>query len=822
MVGCCVARLLHRYSRRAGHARRRRSRPRRGRRGARRRLRPAGQTPAATATSSCTRARRLRGSSARSTCSRAEGTVIDLSWYGDTRGRPVARRRVPLPAARPSASSQVGAVSPARARRAARPPTDSRSPSSCCATPRSTRCSPASRASTSCPTSWRGWPREAAGALPHDHLRRGVGLDVQRHRPRSHDDRAQLPRRGLRPRAAAARRDLRRRCDVPRGRARRRRHRRRHRPGERGAARGASAELDYRNLDDEPSLRRHQHDDRGARPADRRPARRAVTRAPRRGARARPASSSRCTSRPSPGRPTSVRCERRPLRRPRGIDDPARPSGGNAYDRRVCRGLAAAGWTVHEHAVPESWPRRIWRRAALARDPSRRLGRAARRARRLARSRGARSGVATACGWSSWSTCRSARTGRTRGAGAVLAAVACRHDHERVGAAAGFSSATPCRPSACTSPSPGVEAAGLAPGTESGGSLLCGRRRRSRQGPRRAGRCARHPERPQWRCLCVGTVERDPAFVASLRDRADAGRRGAFLRSAPRGGSRTQLRGGRSARARVPLGELRDGRDRGAGPRSPGRRRRGRRRARGDGTRRGRHPAGRARASRRPRGAGAALCAPGSGTPICARDCAARRASGGSRSPTGPTTASAVTGRPGEGARDGSRSDPGQPGLARPTRERGRRGTLARPRRSAAPPASGCRPARRPRSRLRQRLTGALARSAPARTAALDPARPGRRSACSRQDRAARRHGRDPSVRRHAARRGRARRRESRHRLGPARSPHSGRAGRAGSRLRRRRLPGAARALGHRSRAAASARPARRAVGGGVQRAPAP
>jgi glycosyltransferase involved in cell wall biosynthesis len=42
---------------------------------------------------------------------------------------------------------------------------------------------------------------------------------------------------------------------------------------------------------------------------------------------------------------------------PEGIDDPARPSGGNAYDRRVCRGLAALGWAVHEHAVPGAWPR---------------------------------------------------------------------------------------------------------------------------------------------------------------------------------------------------------------------------------------------------------------------------------------------------------------------------------------------------------------------------------------------------------------------------------------------------------------------------------
>ena len=40
---------------------------------------------------------------------------------------------------------------------------------------------------------------------------------------------------------------------------------------------------------------------------------------------------------------------------PDGIDDPARPSGGNIYDRHVCRGLASLGWSVHEHAVPGFW-----------------------------------------------------------------------------------------------------------------------------------------------------------------------------------------------------------------------------------------------------------------------------------------------------------------------------------------------------------------------------------------------------------------------------------------------------------------------------------
>ena len=42
---------------------------------------------------------------------------------------------------------------------------------------------------------------------------------------------------------------------------------------------------------------------------------------------------------------------------PEGIDDPTRPSGGNVYDRRVCQELAALGWAVHQHPIPGAWPR---------------------------------------------------------------------------------------------------------------------------------------------------------------------------------------------------------------------------------------------------------------------------------------------------------------------------------------------------------------------------------------------------------------------------------------------------------------------------------
>ena len=41
---------------------------------------------------------------------------------------------------------------------------------------------------------------------------------------------------------------------------------------------------------------------------------------------------------------------------PGDIDDPATPSGGNFYDRRICAGLGERGWSVHEHPVPGAWP----------------------------------------------------------------------------------------------------------------------------------------------------------------------------------------------------------------------------------------------------------------------------------------------------------------------------------------------------------------------------------------------------------------------------------------------------------------------------------
>lgn len=42
---------------------------------------------------------------------------------------------------------------------------------------------------------------------------------------------------------------------------------------------------------------------------------------------------------------------------PGDVDDEAVPSGGNAYDRRICQGLPASGWPVTEVPVAGTWPR---------------------------------------------------------------------------------------------------------------------------------------------------------------------------------------------------------------------------------------------------------------------------------------------------------------------------------------------------------------------------------------------------------------------------------------------------------------------------------
>jgi glycosyltransferase involved in cell wall biosynthesis len=199
---------------------------------------------------------------------------------------------------------------------------------------------------------------------------------------------------------------------------------------------------------------------------------------------------------------------------PAGIDDPARPSGGNTYDRQARRGLVAAGCAVHVHEVagpngaladalaripngssvlldglvaspapevlvPESLRLRL---VALVHMP---LGQDEPDAREAA----VLSAVASVVTTSAW-----ARS-------VLLESYSLPADRVHVA-------------------EPGVEPADLAPGTASGGSLLSVAAVIPGKGHDVLVDALAALTGHRWSCLCVGSVERDPAFVASLRRRA--------------------------------------------------------------------------------------------------------------------------------------------------------------------------------------------------------------------------------------------------------------------------------------------------------------
>jgi glycosyltransferase involved in cell wall biosynthesis len=199
---------------------------------------------------------------------------------------------------------------------------------------------------------------------------------------------------------------------------------------------------------------------------------------------------------------------------PAGIDDPGRPSGGNTYDRRVRRGLGAAGWAVHVHEVSGSYGALA---TALARIPdgstvlldglvaspapevlvpeSLRLSLVALVHMPLgqdepdAREAAVLSAVASIVTTSAW-----ARR-------LLLENYSLPADRVHVA-------------------EPGVEAADLAPGTATGGSLLSVAAVIPGKGHDVLVDALASLTGDRWQCLCVGSIERDRAFVASLRRRA--------------------------------------------------------------------------------------------------------------------------------------------------------------------------------------------------------------------------------------------------------------------------------------------------------------
>lgn len=217
---------------------------------------------------------------------------------------------------------------------------------------------------------------------------------------------------------------------------------------------------------------------------------------------------------------------------PAGIDDPARPSGGNVYDRRIARGLAAAGWTVYLHQIPGSWP---WPDASALQALAAAVG-------------GMPDGALVLLDGlvaSSAPEVLSCSAGRLRLV--VLVHMPLGQERERTVLSAATSVVTTsawARQALLTLYSlpshlvhvaePGVDSAELAPGTEEGGAFLSVAAVIPGKGHDLLLDALAPLAALRWHCLCVGSLERDSTFVDGLRRRLlDSGLDGRIRFSGP-------------------------------------------------------------------------------------------------------------------------------------------------------------------------------------------------------------------------------------------------------------------------------------------------
>jgi glycosyltransferase involved in cell wall biosynthesis len=215
---------------------------------------------------------------------------------------------------------------------------------------------------------------------------------------------------------------------------------------------------------------------------------------------------------------------------PDGIDDPARPSGGNVYDLRICRGLAAAGWDVRRHAVAGSWP---WPDAAALQLLGRLLAEIPDDAVVLIDGLIA-SGVPAVLVSEADRLRLVVLVHMPLGDGPPGHQVAAAREREAAVLSAArhilvTSAWTRDRLFSCYPlPSdkvhvaePGVDPAGQAPGTSSGGQLLCVAAVTAHKGHDDLLAVLASVADLPWRLSCVGTLERDAEFVGRLRDQAE-------------------------------------------------------------------------------------------------------------------------------------------------------------------------------------------------------------------------------------------------------------------------------------------------------------
>jgi glycosyltransferase involved in cell wall biosynthesis len=215
---------------------------------------------------------------------------------------------------------------------------------------------------------------------------------------------------------------------------------------------------------------------------------------------------------------------------PAGIDDPARPSGGNLYDRRICSGLAALGWDTHEYAVDGGWP---WPDDDAQRALDRVIANMP-------------DGAVVLIDGLIASTVPAVLVPHARRLALVILVhlplgdgppgheVADASSRECAVLAAATTVVTTSdwardllldryqlRPAAVVVAEPGVDAAELAPGTDDGGQLLCVAAVTPHKGHDVLLAALAAVRDMSWHCVLMGALDRDRDFADLLRRRAD-------------------------------------------------------------------------------------------------------------------------------------------------------------------------------------------------------------------------------------------------------------------------------------------------------------
>lgn len=214
---------------------------------------------------------------------------------------------------------------------------------------------------------------------------------------------------------------------------------------------------------------------------------------------------------------------------PGGVDDPATPSGGNAYDRRVSLDLPGFGWQVQGHPVDGRWPRPgDQARTELARV-----------LRELPDGAVVLLDGLVACGVPEIVVPETERLrmavlvhlplGDETGLDPAVAAELDAREREVLRAVPAVVATSDwavrrlvshhgLAPDRVHAAAPGADIAPLAPGTDGISQLLCVAAVTPRKGQHRLVEALAAVTDLPWTCTCVGALTQDPAYVAHLRE----------------------------------------------------------------------------------------------------------------------------------------------------------------------------------------------------------------------------------------------------------------------------------------------------------------